>query len=62
ELGLLEKALQAQLAHFSQKPDAAKELLAVGKAPVSDHDPAELAAYANVARIILNLSEFITRN
>ena len=62
ELTTLQKALDARLARFRADAIAAKKLLAVGQSAVSqDVDPAELAAYATVARIILNLSEFITK-
>lgn len=62
ELKLLHNALEARLARFKSDPEAAKKLLAVGESPVSDQiDRAELAAYTTVARIILNLSEFITK-
>ena len=62
ELTFLHGALKQRLAHFQANPEAAKKLLAVGEAPVANEiDPAELAAYATVARIILNLSEFITK-
>jgi hypothetical protein len=38
-------------------------LLAVGQAPAAPGvDPAELAAWTSVARVILNLHEAVTRN
>ena len=62
EIELMEKSLAERLAYFRSHPDAAKSLLSVGEAPFDDaFDAAELAAYASVARIMLNLSEFITK-
>lgn len=47
---------------FRQDPAAAQELTSVGVAPKpEDLDVVELAAWTNVARIILNLHEVITR-
>jgi len=56
---LLERRLQA----YRKDPNAAKAFLSVG-ASQSDPtlDPVELAAYANLASLILNLDETITRN
>jgi hypothetical protein len=55
-------SLQAQLAYFQNHPEAAAGLLAVGE---KRNDPKlevqELAAYAVVGSLILNLDEVITR-
>ena len=55
-------SLETQLAHFQRNPDAATELLAVGE---KRHDPGleaeQLAAYAVVGGLILNLDEVITK-
>ena len=62
ELNFLHHALRTRIAHFNNDIEAAKKLLAVGEASVPDDiAAAELAAYTTVARIILNLSEFITK-
>jgi len=62
ELALLQKALADQLAHFQANPEAEAKLLAVGHSPRdADLKAEELAAYANVARMLVNLSEFITK-
>ena len=62
ELNLLQNALKTQLASFQADPEAAQKLLAVGQSSPNDKiPPAELAAWSSVARILLNLSEFITR-
>jgi hypothetical protein len=47
---------------YTANPDDAKKLLAVGDAPApKDVPPAELAAWLNVCRTVLNLHETITR-
>ena len=56
------RALDERLLQFRADPPAAAELLAIGQSPHDAKiDPTELAAYATVARIIMNLSEFITK-
>jgi hypothetical protein len=58
-LGLLEQARAEYAAH----PDRPQELLEVGQLRIpSDFPPAELAAWTNVARAVLNLNETYTRN
>ncbi len=50
------------LAQYRADRKAAEELLRVGERPApSNIDPAELAAWTSVARVILNLHETITR-
>ncbi|MFT5412177.1 MAG: hypothetical protein ACI9NC_004915, partial [Verrucomicrobiales bacterium] len=62
ELQLLRRALDERMVQFKADPAAAAPLLKVGQSPHDAKiDPAELAAYATVARIIMNLSEFITK-
>lgn len=62
ELRLLRGTLDSKLAHFKNNPDAAAELLAVGHSSVDEQlDTVELAAWSSVARVLLNLSEFITK-
>ncbi len=52
----------AHLKHYRSHLDDAKMLTATGTSPVAeDLDVAELAAWTSVARVILNLHEFITR-
>src|SRR5690606_7245060 len=50
--------------HYRDEPDEADALLSVGIAPPPgpDADRAELAAWANVCRVILNRHETITRD
>lgn len=56
---LVSKQLQA----YTRDPAAAENLLKVGQqAPPEGVSPAELAAWTNAARVILNLHEVITRN
>lgn len=60
ELGALLDKLRS---HYAQDRKAAESLLEVGLAPRPEGvDPGELAAWTNVARVILNLHETITRN
>lgn len=62
ELKFLHEALRERQAFFAADIEAAKKLLSVGASTIAaDVDAAELAAYTTVARIILNLSEFITK-
>ena len=47
----------------SAEPEAAAKLNANGDSePPKEIDPAQLAAWTSVARVILNLHETITRN
>jgi hypothetical protein len=49
-------------AHYQQDAEAARKLLAVGQTASSSDNAAELAAWTSVARTLLNLREFVTRN
>lgn len=63
EVRLLSALLTRHRAEFAQEPQAARKLLSTGERPAAaDMDPAELAAWTSVARVILNLHETITRN
>jgi hypothetical protein len=63
ELTTLDALLSRRLANYQQDPTAAKAFLSVGASPINSRlDPVELAAYANVASLILNLDETISRN
>jgi len=60
ELGALLNKLRS---HYAEDREAAESLLKVGLAPRPEGvEPGELAAWTNVARVILNLHETITRN
>ena len=53
--------LKASREKYADK-DAAKKLVSVGNAPLDKGlDLTELAAWASVARVLLNLDETITR-
>jgi len=58
----LEKLFEAQLAYYGAHPDDAKKLIAVGYHPApASVDPARLAAWTSVTRVLLNLNETIVR-
>jgi hypothetical protein len=62
ETQLLLSSLDAQLEYFQGRPDAAADLLAVGeKRNDPKLDSQQLAAYAVVGSLILNLDEVITK-
>ena len=62
ELKTIQSLLEKQLAEYRADPAAAQALLKIGQTPPPpDTDPAELAAWTNIARVILNLHETITR-
>lgn len=63
ELAVLRGALQRERAHFQAQPAGAGALLASGEAPRDTRIPAvEHAAWTQVASLLLNLSETVTRN
>ena len=62
ELESLTKFLTTQREAYKTKPDDAKAFLKIGLSdPGAGLDPAELAAWAQLCRVILNLHETITR-
>jgi hypothetical protein len=63
ELQTIQDLLDKQLAQYRADPDSAQALLKIGQMPqAQDANPAELAAWTNIARVILNLHETITRS
>lgn len=63
ELMTLRGLLEKQSAEYRSDPGAVKAYLGTGASPApSDLDPAELAAWTDIARAILNLHETITRS
>jgi len=63
ELATLRTLLDTHLAEYRQDPAAAARYLKVGAtAPPEGLDPAELAAWTDIARALLNLHETITRS
>ena len=62
EQALLVRAFQSQLDRFQSKPGSAEKFLAQGEAPRPAGLPAnQLAAYATIASIVLNLDEVVTK-
>jgi hypothetical protein len=62
ELGVLRGHLDHHRAEYRRDPAAATRLLRVGESkPDPKLDPAELAAYTAVCRLILNLDEAVTK-
>ncbi len=59
---VLRAGLEADLKYFVEHPQAATELLSVGRwKPKSDIDASEWSAYTMTANVLLNLDEFVTR-
>jgi hypothetical protein len=59
----LRESWRAQLEYFAEQPARAEALLKVGEKPAdATLNPIELAAYATVASLILNLDEVITQH
>jgi hypothetical protein len=61
ELTALTTFLAAQRTTYRAAPAEAEKLLRIGLAPPTAGDPAELAAWTQVARMLLNSQEVITR-
>jgi hypothetical protein len=62
EQAVLTELLSAQLAEFRAEPGRAKQFLRVGFAETpAAIDPVELAAWAGVARAVMNKHEFVMR-
>jgi hypothetical protein len=61
EAAALASFLTEQRDHYKSNPEDATKLLAIGLAPKADFDPAEQAAWTQVARVLLNAQETITR-
>jgi hypothetical protein len=63
ELTVLTNALERERARYAANPTTAKEYLANGESPRNEKIPAsEHAAWSQVAALLLNLSETVTRN
>ena len=62
QLRILEKGLDRYGTIYRADPEAARQLLANGDSPRDDKlEASELAAYASVAAILLNLDETLTK-
>ena len=60
---MLIQLYQSPLAHYQSAPKQAELLIATGVSEVPvDVSKAELAAWTSVARTVMNLHEFVTRN
>ena len=58
-----ERLLARHSADYRREPAAARALLGTGQLPVpTAADPVEVAAWTHLARVLLNLHEFITRS
>jgi hypothetical protein len=63
EINALQPLLDKQLTEYRCDSAAAQALLKIGQSPLPPKaNPAELAAWTNIARVILNLHETITRS
>jgi hypothetical protein len=63
EAAVLDKLLNKHRAQYTADNKAAEAVLAVGISPKpTNGEPAELAAWTSVARVLMNLNETITRN
>ena len=63
EIGVLQNLLEKEHAIYAENEKDALAFLKTGEKPTdATLDPAELAAWTSIARVILNLHETITRN
>ncbi len=63
EMATMQELLDKQLTEYRADPAAAQALLKTGQTPApTEAEPSELAAWTNIARVILNLHETITRS
>jgi hypothetical protein len=63
EIKTIQPLLDKQLGEYRCNTGEAQALLKIGQSPPPpDADPAELAAWTNIARVLLNLHETITRS
>jgi len=62
EIELMQNIVTVSRTHYQQSPDEATELLSVGESkPNGSIDTVELAAFTNLANIIFNTDEFISK-
>jgi hypothetical protein len=63
EQAVLAETLTAERSRYYADPEAAKKAITVGESPVPNDVPApDLAAYAMMANLLLNLDEAVTKN
>lgn len=62
ELEVLDQIVEQRHRQYQENPESARQLLSVGDSARSDSDDqATLAAWTSAARVLLNLSEFVTK-
>ena len=62
ELDVLLDAYSDRIEEYRKKPDRANQVLSVGISGIDEtYDRAELATMTHVARMLMNLSEFLTK-
>lgn len=62
ELEIMSQLYEKHKSEYTENPDVANTLAAIGEAPTTQGiEPIELASWTSVARVILNLHETITR-
>ncbi len=63
ESGVLKEAFEKQLTRYTANAEAAKLAVTYGESkPRPELNPGELAAYAMVANVLLNMDETVTKN
>jgi hypothetical protein len=63
ERGVLKNEYETEFAKYAANPEAAKQVISYGESkPKSEVNPSELAAYAMVANVLLNMDETLTKN
>ena len=62
ETRVLLSELTSRRKQYTSDPESARQLIAVGESAVDSTIPDhELAAWTSVARVMMNLSEFVTK-
>jgi hypothetical protein len=61
ELTVLRRILNHRLKQYQDNPDSAKAVVSVGESNADSNDQAQAAAWTTIGRVILNLSEFVTK-
>jgi len=62
EIQTIQALLNKEMTEYRADPAAARALVKIGQTPPPDGDQPELAAWTNIARVLLNLHETITRS
>jgi len=62
EFAVLKDVVESRLTQYTNDHDAANKLLSVGDSPIDEsYEVPELAAWTMASRVLLNLSEFVTK-